>query len=82
MKPVSEWKKHELRKQLSELADACPLHQANPEDCPLFPLRQMKPAKRLRWFNALSEDDLAYLATYHHVCFATNLESQLTEPRA
>jgi hypothetical protein len=28
----------------------------------------MNSGQRLHWFNALDEDDLVYLATYHHVC--------------
>jgi hypothetical protein len=59
---------------LSELSKACPFHQSNPEDCPLFPLRKMKSTKRLRWLRALSEADLSYLATYHHICLRIKLE--------
>lgn len=61
--------KDELRASLLELTQACPVHQDNPEDCPLHLLRKMDVPKRLEWFNALSEHDLAYLASYHHVCF-------------
>lgn len=67
----------DLRMQLLDLAETCPLHQGNPEDCPLFPLRKMLPEQRLRWFDALAEDDLIYLAAYHHVCFATTAETLL-----
>ena len=67
--------KSELRANLVQLAEACPFHHANPEDCPLFPLRKVEPRKRLEWLNALSESDLAYLATYHRVCLRIKVES-------
>jgi len=67
--------KDQLLLNLSELSKACPFHHANPEDCPLFPLRKMKSAKRLAWLRALSEEELSYLATYHHVCLRIKLES-------
>jgi len=65
----------ELRANLLQLSEACPFHLANPTDCPLFALRKMEPRKRLQWFNALSESDLAYLATYHRVCLTIRVES-------
>jgi len=65
----------ELRANLLQLSEACPFHIANPEDCPLFPLRRMEPTKRLQWVNALSESDLADLATYHRVCLRIKVES-------
>ena len=67
--------KDELRANLLKLSDACPFHPSNPEDCPLFPLRKAEPRKRLEWLNALSESDLAYLATYHRVCLRIKVES-------
>jgi hypothetical protein len=60
--------KSELRVNLLKLAEACPFHIANPEDCPLFPLRKMTRSKRLSFVNALSKTDLAHLASYHRVC--------------
>ena len=72
--------KEELRANLLELTEACPFHHANPEDCPLFLLRKMKLRERLKWFNALTENDLVYLATYHRVCFTTKLECGLAQP--
>jgi hypothetical protein len=66
----------ELRASLSELAKNCPVDECNPEDCPLFPLREMQRGERLRWFNALNEDDLRYLAAYHHVCMNLKLTAQ------
>ena len=73
--------KSERRANLLQLSEACPFHIANPEDCPLFPLRKMEPTKRLQWVNALSESDLAYLATYHRVCLTTKVELGLAKQR-
>jgi hypothetical protein len=68
LKTTSQRGKDELRASLLSLAKACPVDGCNPKDCPLYSLRKMEPRQRLQWFNALSEDDLVYLATYHHVC--------------
>jgi hypothetical protein len=75
MSSMSDEQKKTLRANLLELTEACPFHHSNPEDCPLFLLRKMKPRKRLQWFNALPENDLVYLASYHRVCFTTKVES-------
>jgi hypothetical protein len=74
-------RENELRANLLQLSEACPFHLANPEDCPLFQFRRMKPTKRLQWVNALSESDLAYLATYHRVCFRIKVESGSAKQR-
>jgi len=68
LKTVSHRGKDALRASLLCLTETCPVDECNPEDCPLYLLRKMKPRPRLQWFNALNEEDLAYLATYHHVC--------------
>lgn len=39
-------------------------------------------AERLQWFNALTEEDLEYLAAYHHVCLKVGLESGLSWQQA
>jgi len=65
----------DLRANLLKLAEACPFHVANPEDCPLFPLRKMEPKKRLQWLNALGDSDLAYLTSYHRVCLRIKKKS-------
>ena len=70
MSSIRPEQKNDLRATVLELANACLFQQANPNDCPLFPVRIMKPAKRLKWVNALSKDDLLYLANYHQVCFS------------
>jgi hypothetical protein len=74
--------KSDLRANLLQVSEACPFHLANPGDCPLFPLRRMGPTKRLQWVNAMSESDLAYLATYHRVCFRIKVESGSAKERA
>jgi hypothetical protein len=79
IRSIPRRRKNELRANLLELSEACPFHHANPRDCPLFPLRKMEPKKRVQWFNALIEDDLMYLATYHRVCFTTKIESGLAK---
>ena len=63
--------KSKLTANLLELFQACPLDHCNPEDCPLFELRGLRPRQRLAWLNALSEEDLSYLASYHYICLAT-----------
>jgi hypothetical protein len=65
---TSAQRKNELRASVLCLAEACPVRNCNPADCPLYQLRKKKSAERLKWFDALSEDDLAYLAAYHDVC--------------
>jgi hypothetical protein len=72
----------ELRASLFSLAVACPVNECNPEDCPLFLVRKMKPAQRLQWLDALSMEDLVYVATYHHVCLKTKLAMKATAAAA
>jgi hypothetical protein len=72
---------NELLANTLQLSAACPFDQTNPQDCPLFPLRKMKPTKRWQWLHALPEDDLSYLAAYHRVCFNVKGESGLAEQR-
>lgn len=73
---LSQRGKDELRASLLSLTRACPVDGCNPKDCPLYSLRKMEPMQRLQWFNALSEDDLFYLATYHHVCMNIRVASK------
>jgi hypothetical protein len=68
LKTVSQRGTDELRANLFSLTEACPVDKRNPEDCPLYLLRKMKPRQQGRWLIALNEDDLVFLATYHHVC--------------
>jgi hypothetical protein len=75
-----------LQASLISLTERCPVVECNPEDCPLFRLRKMKPAARLKWFKALSEEDLDFIAAYHHVCMNVKLEcppiSSVSKPSA
>jgi hypothetical protein len=75
-------KQNELRADLLALARACPFDRANPEDCPLFPLRKMKRNARLQWCDALDASDLSYLAAYHHVCMKFKVDSQTARMQA
>jgi len=75
-KAASQRRKDELRASLLSLTKICPVDECNPKDCPLYSLRKMEPMQRLQWFNALSEDDLAYLAAYHHVCMDIKVASK------
>jgi uncharacterized protein with von Willebrand factor type A (vWA) domain len=63
--------KDKLRANLRSLVEFCSVDKSNPKDCPLYLLRQMERPQRLAWINALPEDDLVYLATYHHICLNT-----------
>jgi len=73
LKTDSQRRKAELRASLLSLTKACPVDECNPKDCLLYSLRQMEPMQRLQWFNTLTEDDLVYLATYHHVCMSIKM---------
>jgi hypothetical protein len=77
MKSTKPLRINELRKELKPLARACPLPVCN-VDCPLASLREMLWTTRERWLAALSEEDLVYLATYHHICQQTSLELRRT----
>lgn len=74
MSAVPHPRRDELRANLLDLADACPIDHCNPKDCPLFSVRLLGRAARRRWIKTLEEDDLAYLATYHYVCLSTKLQ--------
>ncbi len=69
-----------LRASFLALSEACPFDHCNPDDCPLFPVRKMKPKQRRRWLDGLEEDGLSYLAAYHHVCLSVKLGSPLAAP--
>lgn len=72
----------ELRLTLMEVLEVCPVDRCNPADCPLFPLRKMPRRERLRWFNALSQADLQYLAAYHRVCMGLKLAAGSPVPKS
>lgn len=65
-----------LRARLAALTQSCPVDQSNPIDCPLYALRHMPEKDRQQWFHALSEDDLQYLADYHHLCSQFRIHAQ------
>ena len=71
MATISHPLKDELRASLRSLVKSCPAGESNPKDCPLYLLRQVENPRRWGLFNALNEDDLVYLATYHHICLNT-----------
>jgi hypothetical protein len=71
MATISHPLKDKLRANLRSLVEFCPVDESNPKDCPLYLIRQMKHSQRLELFDALNEDDLVYLATYHHICLNT-----------
>jgi hypothetical protein len=68
---------NELLADLRMLSAACPFDQTNPKDCPLSALRRMKPVKRVQWLQALTQDDLSYLAAYHRTCLFVRVNSAL-----
>jgi hypothetical protein len=75
MKSTKQLLANKLCEELKPLSQACPLPPCNP-DCPMHQLRNMLAKPRLRWLATLSEEDLKFLAAYHHVCAKTTLESQ------
>ena len=77
MKTCTQLVKEELRDDLFPLAESCPVEESNPDDCPLYFVRQMKPMQRLQWFNGLGEHGLAYLAAYHQTCLRAKLAAKL-----
>jgi hypothetical protein len=78
----SQRRRDELRASLNILAEVCPVEGCNPEDCPLYEFRKLKHAARLNWFNALAEDDLAYISAYHHVCLNLKMLQELGDKNA
>ncbi len=52
-----------------DLTKRCPALGGNPGDCPLFGVRQLTPARRRRWLEGLTDEDLRYLSLYHQLCY-------------
>lgn len=77
MNPLTEQQKSEMWDNILSLALTCPVEQCNPQDCPLYNVRQLELPQRLQWFRELSDDDLAYLNAYHFVCMKTRLSAHL-----
>ena len=72
----------ELLASLIHLAECCPVEGCNPEECPLYQMRKLKHAARLKWFNELTKDDLDYLAAYHYTCMNKKLAVRSAEEAA
>jgi|GEM_PF-894718 len=75
-------RKDELRAGLIHLVECCPVEGCNPVDCPLYQVRQLQHAPRLKWFNALTQDDLNYFAAYHYTCANLKLAEMSVEEAA
>ena len=72
-KTDSQRRSDQFRANLLSLTEVCPVGECNPEDCPLCLVRKMNSLERSAWFNALAEDDLAYLASSHYICMNTKM---------
>jgi len=57
-----------LKKAIAGLVKACPMSIDNPSLCPLHPVRKKGRTLRTRWLDALTVEDMAYIADYHKVC--------------
>lgn len=79
MNTMSEQKRSELLDNILDVVMNCPVDHCNPDDCPLFRVRQLDLASRLVWFKSLSDEDLAYLNAYHFVCMKTKLDAPVAE---
>ena len=54
--------------QIQHLAVTGPDANCNTPDCPLYELRKLAAEERMEWVRSLSDEDLAYMATYHQIC--------------
>jgi len=79
MYPMTLQHRAELLDSILHVAMSCPVDLTNPVDCPLFLMRQLDLPERIQWFNALTDDDLAYLASYHCVCMKNKMETLSAE---
>jgi hypothetical protein len=68
MKLMTQEEKIATRDLILRLAVDCPVDRINPLDCPLYLIRKLELPERLKWFDALTADDLQYLSTYHCIC--------------
>ena len=53
--------------------------ECDSDDCPLFIAKKLNAEERLLWFNALTEDQLLYLAAYHHFLLKLNMAHESGE---
>jgi hypothetical protein len=51
-----------------KLTVACPHDNSNPPYCPLHEVRKLSVEERMKWAEALSDEEMQYLGTYHQVC--------------
>ena len=80
MKPKADRQREALLAQVLSLSRSCPFHRCNPPDCPLYEVRKLKRAERVKWLSALAESDLSYLIAYHSICLATGPEQPRQVP--
>jgi hypothetical protein len=73
-------RKDQLEASLFALTRRCPVDQCNPVDCLLYSVRKMKPSARLLWLRAVTEEDLDFIAAYHHVCMKVKLAESRIMP--
>ena len=78
----SERQHKELSAYLLAVFDECQQHPPESSHCPLYSIKQMKPAQRAAWLHALHPSELEYLASYHHVCLQTAWFSNLADVSA
>jgi hypothetical protein len=79
-KQSKQSRKDRLRSGLVGLTKRCPVDHCNPVDCLLFSVRNLKPSARLLWLRAVTEEDLDFIAAYHHVCMKVKLAESRIMP--
>ncbi len=72
---LSQQVKSGLIDQVLRIAQDCPIKHNNPAHCPLAEIRQLEMPERIKWINAMSDENLSYFAAYHCVC--SKLKSKL-----
>jgi hypothetical protein len=80
MNILDEQDKSELRDCILNLAATCPVEGCNAADCPLFAIRKLTPARRRKWLNTLTAEELDFLCAYHHVCMNIKLAAYAATP--
>lgn len=71
-----------IRELVRELACECPFDGSNPEECPLFLLRQRPVHERASALGALPMPSLEQLVLRHWRCFLRKLEEIHSVPSA
>jgi hypothetical protein len=67
LRPTSRLQLDELRASLLNVVEFCPESVCHAGECPLFAVREMNARERAQWINALTGDELSFLAVYHHI---------------